>query len=251
MTRQQRIETSIEYLICDVGTLSQAREDHRWLDSLLSPAEAAHSNRLRQAADRAAYRSGHLLFRLMAARRLGIEPRDAGELTFTRTCRTCGGPHGKPQIMGAELSLSRSGDMVAVASAPSSSPIGIDIEHIPNEVFSGFDEYVLTSGESLSPGANTTRRRIELWVAKEAALKTTGDGLNVEPSGLEVVGTDREAAVVPGSVHWAASIRAPEHPELNRLSLATVPCPPSHAAALSCADRLPVTSTSLSDVLIG
>lgn len=238
---------TIEYLLCDVSSVGRAREEHRWLDSVLSPDEVAQESRLRQTTNKVAYRSAHILFRLMAARRLGIEPRDAAGLRFTRTCRSCGGAHGKPQIAGAELSLSRSGDMVAVASAPSPSHIGVDIECIPSEVFAGFDDYALEPGESLSPGANTTRRRIELWAAKEAALKATGDGLSVEPSDLEVVRTD----CAPSSEYWAASIRAAVHPELNRLSLAIIPCPPSHAAALSCADRLPLISTDLSELLIG
>lgn len=249
MTGQQTIEASIKYVLCDVGTLHRARDHRRWLDSVFSPAEVDQSNRLRRATDRAAYRSAHLLFRLMAARRLGLEPRDAGDLRFTRTCRSCGGPHGKPQIAGAELSLSRSGDMVAVASAPASSPIGVDVERIPNEVFAGFDEYVLSPTEAAPSGGDAVRKRLELWVAKEAALKTTGAGLSVEPRCFEVVRADRAASAVPGSGLWTSSITAPAHPELNELSLASIPCRASHAAALSCADRRPLTSMRLSDLL--
>ena len=240
---------TIEYLLCDVSSVDRAREEHRWLDSLLSPGEISHANRLQQVTDRAVYRSAHLLFRLMAARRLGLDPKTAGELKFTRRCRSCGGPHGKPQIAGAELSLSKSDGMMALASAPSSSPVGVDIERLPGEVFPGFDDYVLAPTESVPKVRGAIRGRLELWVAKEAALKTTGHGLSLEPGEFEVVRTGHQTSAVTGSGVWVSSIGAPEHPELNGLSLAPLPSPPTYAAALSCADRLPVTSLRLSELL--
>ncbi|WP_231442590.1 4'-phosphopantetheinyl transferase family protein [Brevibacterium zhoupengii] len=185
----------------------------------------------------------------MAARRLGLDPKAAGDLRLTRTCRSCGGPHGKPQIAGAELSLSKTGGMVAVASGPSSSPVGIDIERIPDEVFPGFDDYVLAPTESVPHGGDAVRSRLELWVAKEAALKTTGHGLSIRPGELEVVRTGDQASPVTGGGVWVSSIEAPEHPELNGLSLASLSRFPYYAAALSCADRLPVTSLRLSELL--
>lgn len=150
---------------------------------------------------------------------------------------------------GPQLSMSRSGKMLLVASAPPSSPIGVDVERIPSEVFTGFDDYVLAPTESVPHGGDAVRRRLELWVAKEAAVKTTGHGLRVEPGDLEVVRNGDEASAVDGSGDWTSAISAPEHPELNRLSLASVHCRRSHAAALSCADRLSVTSLNLSDLL--
>lgn len=244
-------EAVIEYLLCDVGAVRQACADHSWLDSLLSPDEIAHSNRLRREPDRAGYRSAHLLFRLMAARRLGLEARDAGELRFARTCRSCGGAHGKPQLAGAEtsaevksgagsgaeFSMSRSGTMVLVASAPSSSPIGADVERIPSEVFAGFDDYVLAPAESVPAGEGAMRRRLELWVAKEAAVKTTGHGLAVAPSDIEVDLT----GITP--------VIAPKHPEVDGLSVAPLPCPPNYAAAMSCTDTLPIVSVGLHELL--
>lgn len=243
--------TGIEYLMCDIGAVRRAHAVHPWLDSLLSSAEVARANRLHHASDRTANRCAHLVLRLIAARRLGTDARSAGELNFTRCCRSCGGPHGKPQTTGAEVSLSRSGTMLLVASAPPSSPIGVDIEGVPRDVFPGFDDYVLAPGERTSRCADPVQRRLDLWVAKEAALKTTGHGLSVEPAELEVVRTGDEASAVGDSGLWTSSIRAPLHPELNRLNLASVPCRPSHAAALSCAERLPVTSLNLSDLLTG
>ncbi|WP_193069694.1 4'-phosphopantetheinyl transferase family protein [Brevibacterium aurantiacum] len=245
----------IEYLVCDINEVRETQSAHPWLASLLSPAEVKRSDRLRHASDRIAYRCAHLVLRLVAARRLGADVRSAGDLEFTRCCRSCGGPHGKPQVTDAEISLSRSGTMVLVGSAPPSSPIGVDIEGLPSEVFPGFDDYVLAPGERTSNCTNSDRRRLELWVAKEAALKTTGHGLSVEPNKLEVVRTEvvrtsEETSAIDGSGAWASSIRAPDYPEIDGLNLASVPCRPSHAAALSCVDQLPVTPLTLSDLLI-
>lgn len=241
--------TTIEYLLTDVSVMRRAQADHSWLDSLLSSAEIAHSNRLRNASDRTAYRCAHILLRLVAARRLKLEPDTAGDLQFTRTCRSCGGPHGKPRIAGAELSLSRSRNMVFIASAPPSTPIGVDVEFVPTEVFAGFDSYALAPTEPVPHGPDSVRRRLEVWVSKEAAVKATGQGLAVAPSDLEVVRPGVEASAVPTASQWTAAIRAPGQPELNRLNLAPVPSPPAYVAALSCADTPYVAPIQLPELL--
>lgn len=244
-------EAAIEYIICDITALDRACEDRSWLDSLLSPAELTQADRLRRKDDRAAYRSAHLLLRLMAARRLGLHPTDADGLRFTRICRSCGGAHGKPQLPGAELSLSKSDGWVAVASAPPSSPIGIDIEGLPSEVFPGFDDYVLAPGESVPPGRDEIRERLELWVAKEAAVKATGHGLAVAPSDLQVNRSMAELSGDHATGQWTGAISAPWHAELNGMRSAPVPCPPTHAAALSCADTPRIDPVNLPELLTG
>lgn len=246
---------AIEYILCDVGTVRRACAEHSWLDSVLSSDEIDRSNRFRRADDRAGYRCGHLVFRLMAARSLGLEPSNAGELRFTRTCRSCGGPHGKPQIAGedagAELSMSRSGDMLLVASAPPSSPIGVDVERIPAEVFTGFDDYALAPTESVPHGGDAVRRRLELWVAKEAAVKTTGHGLAVAPNKLEVVRAAAATSPAHSAAQWTASISAAAYSDLNQLNIASVPCRPGYSAALSCPGAPRISSLNLSDLLAG
>ena len=49
-----------------------------------------------------------------------------------------------------------------VGSAPPSSPIGVDIEGLPAQVFPGFDDYVLAPSERTSECTNSDRRRLEL-----------------------------------------------------------------------------------------
>lgn len=251
-------EAAVEYLLCDVGDIRRFCDDHggsgsvlSW-NSVLSADEIAQSDRLRHASDRVAYRCAHLIFRLMAARRLGLEPSEAGDLRFTRRCHSCGGAHGKPQIVGAgagaELSLSRSGDTMLVASAPASSPIGADVERVPEVVFTGFDDYVLAPTEPVPHGRDADRRRLELWVAKEAAVKATGQGLAVAP-GEMAVARSAEESLPAASAHWSGTITAPEHPGLNRLHVAPVPCKEGCVGALSSAETLPIAALELSDLL--
>lgn len=246
-------EAAIEYLLCDVGTINQVCGDR--FTSLLSPEEITKSNRFRRSEDSAAYRSAHIVFRLLAARRLGLAPADAGDLTFSRTCRSCGGAHGKPQISGAEFSLSRSSEMVMVAAAPASSPIGVDVERIPTDVFPGFDDYALADNESIPPDRDPTRHRLHLWVCKEAALKTTGRGLDLSPRTVEVVacsGSDsiiRSDSRIRSAHQWTGAIRAPGDSELNGLRVAPLPSEPAYAAALCCADPLRIEALDLQDLI--
>ncbi|MGC2942579.1 MULTISPECIES: 4'-phosphopantetheinyl transferase family protein [unclassified Brevibacterium] len=241
--------TAIEYLISDIAAIDRVLTEHPWLDTLLSADEAARADRFRRRTDRDAYRGAHLLFRLMAARRLGIDLKEAGDLALTRRCRTCGGPHGKPEVPGAELSLSRSNDTVVIASAPASSPIGVDIEQVPSDVFSGFDDYVINPSESLPDGEDPVRQRIDLWVGKEAAVKTTGHGLSVPPGDLTLKQVKRAPSRSNSDRQWTASISAPEVCELDALNISSLPSPRGYAAALCCAQRPPIEAVSLLDIV--
>ena len=73
----------------------------------------------------------------MIAACTGREPAD---ISFDRTCRECGRPHGKPVLRhGAlEFSVAHSGDLVAVAVA--TAPVGVDVEQLdgrPHELGGG------------------------------------------------------------------------------------------------------------------
>ena len=170
------------------------------LGAFLSPRERDASLRFRRPADRLDYPASHALFRLLAARRLGLSPAAAAGLSVRRMCAGCGATdHGKPSIEGVALSMSRSHGTVMAAAAPAGTSLGADIERVPAEVFAGFDNFALApeerrgpdgpglAGPELTGPGLTDAGRIRLWVAKEAALKAAGVGLAVDPSSVRLV----------------------------------------------------------------
>lgn len=108
-------------------------------------------------------------------------------------CARCGGPHGRARVVspaactGWGVSLSRAGASVAVAVSPSG-PVGIDIESVDALARRSVDDVAFTRSElrglrGLHP-PDVPRARTRLWTIKEAVLKMTGDGLNVDPRDL-------------------------------------------------------------------
>lgn len=276
----------VEYLIATVSELLDAAAVST-LVPLLPEADRSGAGRFRHVRDREAYAGAHVLFRLMAARWLGTEPHSAAELEVQRRCRTCGGSHGKPEIDGVELSLSRSAETVMIAAAPAGCAIGADLEQIPAQLFPGFDAFALAPAERESvPGADVSGR-IRLWVAKEAALKATGHGLvhdphtfSIEPAGhLRVshlpvshlpvrhgtTSIERAAQLVAGPAQASAEatsteadgapeprtavVRCAETGELDRTNIAWLPAPKGYAAALATAGTPAVARLDLTDLL--
>jgi len=121
---------------------------------------------------------------------LGVDP---GGVTVLRHCDHCGGgDHGRPVVSGPAhplvwASLSRAGSLVAVV-ATTVAPVGIDIESLERVAAAGFDDvaFSATEREALRSSADPTRRRAELWSAKEAVLKARGTGLRIDPREVDV-----------------------------------------------------------------
>lgn len=146
---------------------------------LLDARERARLQALRsaEAADR--YACAHQLLRRVLAQRTGADP---AALELTATCRTCGGPHGRPELVGhpeLHLSLSRAGQRVLVA-ITTAGPVGVDVELVSATGFDGFTAVALAPSER----ADTVDERARTWVRKEALLKATRHGLMVEPSAV-------------------------------------------------------------------
>ncbi len=196
------------------------------LGHLLSRDEIDRLGRLREPADRARSATGRALLRLLVMRRVG---RAAAEIAFVTRCRTCGGPHGKPEYVPApgqsavHTSLSHVGDCVVAVEA--SAPVGIDVEQTAAVAFDGFDDVALSASERRQltelPVSERDVARTELWVRKEAVLKAHGVGL----------------ATGPGLVHlglWAGQrvMDDPLRPG-ERVALADVPVAAAYRAALA------------------
>lgn len=230
------------------------------LGAFLSAQEREASLRFRRAADVLDYAASHALFRLLAARRLGLTPAAASGLDVRRTCAGCGSTgHGKPSIEGVALSLSRSHGTVMAAAAPPGASLGVDIERVPAEVFAGFDDFALAPEERTAPdgaGLNdagltcsgltdagrTDAGRIRLWVAKEAALKAAGVGLALDPSGVRLV------PAVSGGPAGTLLAECPGNSAVHGLLVTPVPAPGGYAAAVAAPAGLTPRAVSLGEI---
>jgi 4'-phosphopantetheinyl transferase len=161
--------------------------------ALLSDGERDRYAALRSDEDRARFATARLIARTALARRVGITP-DAVDLDAT--CPRCGAQHAKPVAggvaAGLELSISHSGERVAVAIAEGAQ-VGLDVEGQP--ALGGGDgrdlwEAVLRPGEQALVARLPEEVRgdafLAVWTRKEAILKATGDGLDVAMTELEV-----------------------------------------------------------------
>ena len=222
--------------------------------AFLSPPERDASLRFKRAADRLDYAASHALFRLLAARRLGLSPADAAGLAVRRMCAGCGATdHGKPSIEGVALSMSRSHGTVMAAAAPAGTSLGADIERVPAQVFAGFDDFALAPEERPGPdGAGLPRStgdagltdagRIRLWVAKEAALKAAGVGLAVDPSSVRLVPAGS------GGRAGALLAECAGNSAVHGLLVTPVPAPDGYAAAVAAPAGLPARAVSLAEI---
>lgn len=99
-----------------------------------------------------------------------------------RSCPSCGSSvHGAPQVERGHISISHSGPLHVVALADE--PVGVDTEH--RSAGEGIESVALHPSEQRAVDRlrGDARRRavLETWVAKEAALKLVGCGLQTAP----------------------------------------------------------------------
>ncbi|MEU8524590.1 4'-phosphopantetheinyl transferase superfamily protein [Streptomyces sp. NPDC048629] len=177
---------------------------------LLDAGERARYEAFLRDDPRALYLTAHALLRELVSAELD---RDPAELAFTAVCRHCtSGGHGKPRLPDSplHLSLSHSGDRVAVA-LTYTGPVGVDVEQLTRP---GEAPLMVLSAEEraaydLLPEGERTRGFTRYWTRKEAVLKATGDGLSVDPALLTVSAPDAPAALLG----WAE--REQPHPPVR------------------------------------
>lgn len=131
--------------------------------------------------------AGRLALRLLASARLGRDLDLAATLDVDRTCDRCGESHGQPRIDALSASTSTSGGLVLVAVGDLDQRVGVDVEHVRETLWPGFDEYVLHPDERRAMrGDEDISHRVRLWAEKEAVLKGAGLGLRAAPARLHI-----------------------------------------------------------------
>ena len=205
------------------------------LASLLDDLEQQRWSAYRRNADRERFLVGCALAKTVVAAYTGQRPE---QVSFDRACRQCGRPHGKPAVRGGgpELSVSHSGDLVAVAVA--TAPVGVDVEQLDGrarELGDGdpaaLGRMVLAEEERAALAAiepeGRARAFLVAWTRKEAVTKARGDGLRV-PFGEVVVAADLAA---PRVTAWPY----PQDP--RSVSLLDLDPGPGYVAALAVIGR--------------
>ncbi|WP_420160248.1 4'-phosphopantetheinyl transferase family protein [Nocardiopsis sp. CNT-189] len=235
------IEESVE---CEVWWASPTQSDPALLE-LLDGAERARHGRFQRAADRDRYAVAHALARLVLAEAAGCGPT---EVSFTLDCPHCDGekerePHGKPRpagpAAGLELSISHSGDRVAVA-LTRGAPVGVDVEEVSERRdVEGLAEMVLAPAERTALAALPAERAAlafhDYWARKEALLKASGEGIYGGLTGVSIS--------PPGEPPRVLSWSTPGAPPLDRVRLQDLDAGPGYRAALAVLTSAPVAVT--------
>jgi 4'-phosphopantetheinyl transferase len=147
------------------------------LEPLLDDRERQRAAGFALAAERRRFVAARGATRMIIAGRLGAPP---AELAWRH------GPHGKPELAGAwtgaQLSLSHSGELAALA-VTGARRVGVDIQRLPARVDvsrmaarfypPAEARYVLAAAGAAEQAARFTR----LWTRKEACVKVTGGRL--------------------------------------------------------------------------
>ncbi len=201
--------------------------------ALLSEGERARYDALGREEDRDRFAAGRVIARVALGQRSGQEP---AAVELDATCPRCGAQHAKPvaggRAAGLQLSISHSGDRVAVAVAEGAQ-VGVDVEGPP--ALGGGDgrdlwEAVLRPSEQVLVARLPQELRADaflgVWTRKEAILKATGDGLDVAMTELEVSPSSAAPRVLASAGHLppADSIMLAElHPGADyRATLAVI-----------------------------
>ncbi|MFE9479821.1 4'-phosphopantetheinyl transferase family protein [Streptomyces spororaveus] len=215
--RAQRPPAAGEALVRYVDAEAQAPFAERLAPDVLDADERRRADRFVRPQDRGSYLVAHVALRLLLGALLDTAPRD---LAMTReACPECGGPDGRPALVGgrAHFSLSHSRDAVFLACA--STPVGVDVEALPAPRVVAQSEEFFHPAESAElaalPEAGRAAAFARLWARKEAHLKGTGAGLGHEGN-RNYLGTGPAGDSV--RPHW---------------SLTDLPAPEGYAAALA------------------
>lgn len=152
----------------------------------LDASERERAASFARSADRIRFTVAHVALRTVLGSYLAVSPSD---IAYVREdCPCCGGPHGRPALLGfpgdLHFSLSHRGDLVLIGVA--GVPIGVDVELVSD--VRGSDELALMlhpderrEAQALDP-VRRPSAVARLWTRKEAYLKGLGTGLGRDPA---------------------------------------------------------------------
>ncbi|SDE05667.1 4'-phosphopantetheinyl transferase [Streptomyces prasinopilosus] len=198
--------------------------------SLLDAGEERTFRSFRRAADRSRYLAAHTALRLLLAARLARRPADV--VLGREPCAGCGGPHGRPVVLGdgggAHFSLSHAPGLSLVALA--GVPVGVDADRVPGPRTVELCLRRLHPQErrdaAAVPERELARWFCRLWTRKEAWLKACGTGLG---RGLDrdYLGEREGPGAPPRPAGWTVR------------NLSCGPLDATHAAALAVPEGTP------------
>lgn len=166
-------------------------------DLPLSHPERARLDTLRRPEDRDGFVAARLLARRLLAAHLRTTPR---EVRITQVCGRCGGPHGRPIVVGggAHVGWAHSGGLVAVV--VDDAPCAVDLEVLVPDRDTTPPLHALTDAERawLVGQPDPQRAFAELWVRKEVLVKL-GDTTLDDLAEVDVLGS-LDGAPVRGRV---------------------------------------------------
>ena len=187
--------------------------------TVLAGRERARYDAYRAPAEQRRFLAAAALLRIVLGQHLGVPP---AAVPIERTCGTCGRPHGRPRLADGvadlEVSVSHSGDQVAVA-VTRGARIGVDVEKLTRDVdVAGIGRLVLSDLEADRLRALPPHRQpaafVSLWTRKEAVLKALGTGLATPMRELELTGPDDP----PRILSWPPDVVRPPTAHLRALT---------------------------------
>jgi 4'-phosphopantetheinyl transferase len=159
-------------------------------DGLLDEVEQTRAASFVRREDQTRFVAGAALLKIAVADHMTAGPTS---VRVDRRCERCGGPHGRPRVLGSDLhvSVSHSGSLVAVALSPAGA-VGIDIEHRARARALPPARQVLTPSEPLGRPEDL----YTYWCRKESIVKATGEGWQVPCREVVVSRADQPARLV-------------------------------------------------------
>lgn len=169
----------------------------------LDPAEQGRLAAYARPEDKARFLLGCAVVRRVLGLHLSLPP---ANVRLDRSCPDCGRPHGKVHALdadGIQLSISHSGDLIAVAFHPRT-PVGVDVEVVdPKIEADSLATVSLAESEAKELAkyepAERARAFTTYWTRKEAVVKATGDGMRADLRTVIVSPPDQPAALLEWS----------------------------------------------------